>query len=116
MESMRTNFKLHLILFVLACIFAIGCNIFSKSEKQKGPGELISIIVQVRKNTDIESLVMRHKDLNLVAVKLLSARMGTWEMTINYRRTEVNIAMNLLKQNESIANVQLNHKIDMRND
>ena len=115
-DHMRAIFNSHLVLTLSLCVLIVGCGLFSKIEKDRSAGELISIIVQVAKNADIESLAARHKDLNLAVVKVLSARMNTWEMTINYKREDIGNALNLLKQDDNITHVQLNHEAEQRND
>ena len=112
---MKVIFKSELVVLLSLCILIAGCGLFSKSEKGQDSGKQISIIVQLRKNADIESLAAQHKTLNLKAVKILSARMNTWEMTINYRLEDVDKALRLLKDSQTIINAQLNHEVKQRN-
>ncbi|PCH94412.1 MAG: hypothetical protein COB85_05640 [Bacteroidetes bacterium] len=113
---MRTIFDTCLILAVILAYSVVGCGLFSKTENGSGSDGQISIIVQVVKNTDIESLILTHRNMRLTSVKLLSARMGTWEMTINYKLKSVQKALRLLNENPTIINAQLNHEVQQRND
>ena len=79
----------------------------SKGDKHKKEVELI---LQLRKAADINAVCMAHKDVSLMSKKVLSARMGTWLVTVMSSSDEMTEGIiKKLKLDMDITNAQLNH-------
>ena len=80
------------------------------SNADKGKKE-VELILQMRKAAEINLICQSHTEVGLRSIKVLSARMGTWLVSVLSSSDEMTEEiMKTLKMDVDIVNIQLNHK------
>jgi|AP95_1055475.scaffolds.fasta_scaffold249384_1 hypothetical protein len=101
----------NLVILLGLSLTLAACTGGEKAAGGNGKKAEVELILQTRKSADISALCMGHSDVGLKSKKVLSARMGTWLVTVMSSNPEMTeeIIKNL-KKDMDIVNVQLNHK------
>jgi hypothetical protein len=100
------------LVFLLVLFLALpACKGGDKTAKNNMKKKEVELILQTRKSADISAVCLAHNDVGLKSKKVLSARMGTWLVSVMSSNDEMTegIIKNL-KKDMDIVNVQLNHK------
>jgi len=101
----------NLIFLVLICFAIPACKGGDKASKKDKDKKEVELILQVRKAADISAVCQAHTGVGMQSKKVLSARMGTWLVTVMSSNDEMTEEiMKKLKSDMDIVNVQLNHK------
>lgn len=108
----------NLVFLLVFSLVLASCNSGDKATKGDKHKKEVELILQMRKAADINAICMAHTDVSLKSKKVLSARMGTWLVSVMSANEEMTAGiMKKLKLDMDIVNVQLNHKnVDNRDD
>lgn len=108
----------NLVFLLVFTLFLAACKGGDKAAKGNKHKKEVELILQVRKSADINALCMAHTDVSLKSKKVLSARMGTWLVSVMSSNEEMTEEiMKKLKSDMDIIKVQLNHsKVEERGD
>jgi len=105
------NHMRNLALLLVVSLTLIACKGGDKVSGRNSDKREVELILQTRKSVDISALCMAHRDVGLKSRKVLSARMGTWLVTVMSSNEEMTEEiMGRLKKDMDVVNVQLNHK------
>ena len=101
----------NLLFLILLCCAIPACKGGEKGAKSSKNAKEVELILQLRNSADITAVCQAHIDVELKSIKVLSARMRTWLVTVKSTGEEMTKEIIVkLKTDMDIVNVQLNHK------
>ena len=77
------------LVFLLVLFLALpACKGGDNTAKNNMKKKEVELILQTRKSADISAVCLAHNDVGLKSKKVLSARMGTWLVSVMSSRSE----------------------------